>query len=59
MMNARKLVIAAAALAVTAALAGCGVKPAHLSPPKGADKNAYPHVYPDPATDPQPAKPQQ
>ncbi len=58
-MRLTDLTFCLALAGAAAALAGCGVKPAHLSPPKGADKNAYPHVYPDPATDPQPAKPQQ
>lgn len=33
-------------------LTGCGVKPAHLSPPAGSPDN-FPRTYPDPSTDPQ------
>ncbi len=38
-------------------LAGCGVKPAHLSPPARSPETNFPRTYPDPATDPQPGAP--
>ncbi len=34
-------------------LAGCGVKPARLSPPPGSEDTSFPRTYPDPANDPQ------
>jgi hypothetical protein len=45
--------IAVAGMLSILLLAGCGVKPAHLSPPAGSADN-FPRTYPDPATDPQP-----
>lgn len=33
-------------------LSGCGVKPAHLSPP-GEQETNFPRTYPDTSTDPQ------
>lgn len=38
-------------------LAGCGIKPGDVSPPAGTDKDAFPRVYPDPATDPRQESP--
>jgi hypothetical protein len=35
-------------------LAGCGIKPGDVSPPKGAKATDFPRTYPDPATDPAP-----
>lgn len=32
-------------------LSGCGVKPARLSPPAGAEDTQFPRTYPDPSTD--------
>ncbi len=58
-MRLTDLTFCLALAGAVAALGGCGIKPTHLGAPKGADQNAYPHVYPDPATDPQPQKPQQ
>ena len=37
-----------------AAVGGCGVKPGKLTPPPSAQKDTFPKVYPDPATDPKP-----
>jgi len=34
--------------------AACGIKPGGVDPPPGVDKNAFPLVYSDPATDPKP-----
>jgi len=36
------------------AVGGCGIKPAKVSPPPGVQKDTFPKVYPDPATDPKP-----
>jgi hypothetical protein len=42
-----------AVLALAAALlAGCGIKPAHVDPPEGANEGDYPRVYPDIKNDP-------
>ena len=35
-------------------LSACGKKPNQLDPPPGAQDNAFPKIYPDPATDPKP-----
>ncbi len=35
-------------------LSACGVKPAHVDPPEGAEHHEFPHTYPDPDTDPMP-----
>lgn len=43
-----------ALVALTLVMAGCGIKPAKLSPPPGVSKDSYPKTYPDPSTDPQP-----
>ncbi len=32
----------------------CGIKPAHVEPPKGAEHDEFPRTYPDPSTDPKP-----
>jgi hypothetical protein len=47
------------ALALAAAVGGCGIKPSKLSPPPGVQKDSFPKTYPDPATDPKPEKTQQ
>ncbi len=41
------VIILSATLAVMA-LGGCGIKPGHVEPPIGADKDTFPHVYPAP-----------
>lgn len=33
-------------LLATLLIAGCGIKPGHLDPPQGADKNEFPRPYP-------------
>jgi predicted small lipoprotein YifL len=38
------LLLAAIAVAVT----GCGIRPGQLDAPQGEDKDAFPHVYPQP-----------
>jgi hypothetical protein len=49
------LLLSSFALVLAAtALAGCGIKPKELQPPKGAEDIDYPRTYPDPATDPRP-----
>jgi hypothetical protein len=48
-MKMRNFVILGISLAV---LAGCGIKPAHVDPPEGANEGDYPRVYPDVTTDP-------
>jgi hypothetical protein len=49
------LLLASLALVLSAAtLAGCGIKPKDLQPPKGAEDIHYPRTYPDPAADPRP-----
>jgi hypothetical protein len=35
-------------------LTACGKKPNQLDVPPGAQEDAYPRVYPDPASDPKP-----
>ncbi|MGH1455198.1 MAG: hypothetical protein ACRBDI_00285 [Alphaproteobacteria bacterium] len=35
-------------------LSACGIKPAGVEPPHGAEHDKFPHTYPDPRTDPQP-----
>lgn len=41
-------------MAALLVMAGCGVRPGRLAAPEGADPEAYPRTYPDPATDPPP-----
>ncbi len=36
------------------ALAACGIKPAYVEPPQGAEHDTFPRTYPDPSTDPKP-----
>lgn len=36
------------------ALSSCGVKPAFVDPPEGAEHNTFPRTYPDASTDPMP-----
>ena len=45
----RKVLILTMGLAL---LAGCGVKPANVDPPEGANEGDFPRVYPDTKTDP-------
>jgi len=47
----KNIVIALAAIVM---LAGCGIKPNSVSPPKEAEKDGFPHTYPNPANEPQP-----
>lgn len=37
-------------------LASCGIKPAEVDPPQGADKDYFPRTYPSPNPDPAPEK---
>ena len=39
---------------VMVTVGGCGIKPNKVSPPPSVQTDAFPKVYPDPATDPQP-----
>mgnify|MGYP001601739964 CR=1 FL=1 len=48
----RTLFSAAALLMLGAALAACGKRAAFVDPPPGVAKDQFPHVYPDPSTDP-------
>ena len=34
------------ALLATLLIASCGIKPTHLEPPAGTDKNDFPRTYP-------------
>ena len=45
-------------LALLPLLGGCGIKPAQVDPPPGTSGSAFPRTYPDPATDPPPATPE-
>lgn len=42
--------------ALVLALGACGKKANHVNAPPGVDDDRFPLTYPDPATDPQPAK---
>lgn len=46
--------ITAISLCMAMLLTGCGVKPSHVDPPAGVQKDTFPQTYPDPSTDPEP-----
>lgn len=45
----RKIAVMTLALGL---LAACGIKPANVDPPEGANESDFPRVYPDTKTDP-------
>lgn len=41
-------------LSLLPALCACGIKPAYVEPPEGAEHTDFPSTYPDISTDPMP-----
>jgi hypothetical protein len=41
-------------LCLMLSLTACGKKPSQVDPPPGVEEDAFPRIYPDPATDPKP-----
>ena len=39
---------------ITMTICSCGIKPAYVDPPAGAEHEVFPRTYPDTSTDPQP-----
>lgn len=48
----KKIILLLLALMFGAGLTACGKRAAQLTPPDESGKDAFPLVYPDPATDP-------
>ena len=52
-----KTALMLACLAFGLMLAACGKKPGMVDPPPDVENDTFPHVYPDPSTDPKPESP--
>ncbi len=51
-MNIKKYFIYALICTNTLMLSSCGIKPAYVDPPSGAEHDRFPSTYPDISTDP-------
>jgi len=49
-----KRMLALILLSLLPALCACGIKPAYVEPPEGAEHTDFPSTYPDISTDPMP-----